>query len=141
MEYKKTREISNTVKNSLKEEYPDINFQIELCSNDSFGVKFLIQGVEKSKAVEINSDNLDYSKKYGFTQNIIGMEFEFANGKGTPSKYKITRFKPSNRKYPIIATSPSGSRYKFDPEVVRKKLGGNNLINRSVNLENLLESL
>jgi hypothetical protein len=115
------------------------------------GLKFDVNSVSfsstslslKITSNETNTDNkaLDLqntilSKRFGFTQNIIGLEFTCSNG-----DFIIEGFKTQNRKYPIIARRKSdGTSYKFHPSNVLKYLGGNKLVNRAKNLDNLLDS-
>lgn len=73
-------------------------------------------------------------RKVGFTQNVIGREFE----KGG-TLYQIVNIKPRNRKYPVIAASRLGQLYKFSVEGVKKSLGGDQLINRNANLDKLIQ--
>jgi hypothetical protein len=73
------------------------------------------------------------SKRYGFTQNIIGMNFNHPS----IGEVTISEFKTNNRKYPIIGKSKSNL-FKFTPDQIKKYLGGDKLINRNKNLEKLL---
>lgn len=135
-------EIVNKLKDSIKE-YKDIQFKFstreELNGN---GFKIEIIAADPGKIKE-HQDRLDIvneriSKSYGFTQNIVGMEFNSSSTRGL-AIHKISSFKPRNTKYPIITTEiSSGKSYKFPIDTVKKKLGGDKLINRSANLEKLL---
>ena len=100
-------------------------------SSSSFSVK--ITGVEKDNP-ENDRVNLILSKRYGFTQNIIGMEFTSPSG-----TFIVDGFKTANRKYPILATRTDGKMYKFHPTQILKYFGGHNVINRNANLRNLLD--
>jgi hypothetical protein len=103
-----------------------------------FKIEIVVDDVKKIKLSE--NSNLRISKSYGFTQNIVGMEFE-STVRGIKKNFKITGFKPQNRKYPIIAfETQSGSGYKFPIEEVKRKLGGDKIINRNANLEKLFEN-
>lgn len=99
-------------------------------TSTSFSTK--ITGVEKDNP-EYDKVNLTLSKKYGFTQNIIGMEFTSPSG-----TFIVDGFKTANRKYPILATRTDGKSYKFHPSQILKYFGGHNIINRNANLKNLL---
>jgi hypothetical protein len=75
----------------------------------------------------------------GFTQNVIGMTYESLG-----TIYEIVDIKTKNRKYPIIVKVISGTKeigkmYKMTTESVKKGLGGDKLINRNANIENLLK--
>jgi len=133
MEDKKIKEIINTIKDSLKS-YPDLKIDISFLKDNACGTKVEISLIELEELKRLEDRNILISKRYGFTQNIIGMEFE---SKGL--KYKVVDFKTNNRKYPVIATQlPSGLSYKFSAQSVKKCLGGDKLINRNCNLEKLL---
>jgi hypothetical protein len=82
---------------------------------------------------ETEKVNLMLSKRYGFTQNVIGMEFVSPSG-----TFIINGFKTANRKYPILATRSDGKPYKFHPSQILKYIGGNSIINRNANLKNLI---
>jgi hypothetical protein len=127
-----TNEIISNLKKTL--EQFNISYNVRLLEEDKFSFRLEINAIDTSKEKEIHKANLNISKRYGFTQNIVGMEFSSPRG-----HYKITGFKTSNRLYPILAEDiTTGSRYKFSVNSVKEKLGGNKLINRNVNLDNLL---
>jgi len=137
-------EIVNKIQDALKGY--DLKVDVNLSKNSEFGFKIDVSGVEIGKLKELNAGshqrharNKRMSLSYGFTQNIIGMEFENSrNGKLTI--HRIVGFKTANRKYPIITTELStGASYKFPIDQVRKKLGGDSQINRKSNLDKLLE--
>lgn len=72
--------------------------------------------------------------RLGFTQNIIGMQFQGTNG-----IYEITDIKTKNRKYPVIAKVLSTGKYfKFSTAHIKKLIGGDKIINRNANLDKLL---
>lgn len=98
---------------------------------NSFSLK--ITGSEKNNP-EADRINLNLSKRYGFSQNIIGMEFTSNTG-----SFCVQSFKTANRKYPILATRTDGKMYKFHPTQILKYFGGHNAINRNANLKNLLD--
>ena len=72
--------------------------------------------------------------RLGFTQNIIGMKFEGPNG-----VYEIIDIQTKNRKYPVIAIAPSGTRYKYSVDHIKKLIGGDKIINRNANLDKLID--
>jgi hypothetical protein len=100
-------------------------------SSSSFSVKII--GVEKDNP-DSHRVNLMLSKRYGFTQNIVGMEFTSPSG-----TFIVDGFKTANRKYPILATKTDGKMYKFHPTQILKYFGGHNVINRNANLKSLLD--
>jgi len=70
----------------------------------------------------------------GFTQNVIGMSFEFRG-----DKYEVSDIKTKNRKYPVIATEVRSKKsYKFSVDTVKRLLGGDSQINRNKNLDKLV---
>lgn len=137
MDIKIIDEIVSKIQDVLKEY--DLKVDVNLSKNSEFGFKIDVSGVEIGKLKELNARNKRMSLSYGFTQNIVGMEFENSrNGKLTI--HRIVGFKTANRKYPIITTELStGASYKFPIDQVRKKLGGDSQINRKSNLDKLLE--
>jgi len=73
-------------------------------------------------------------KRLGFTQNIIGMQFQGTNG-----IYEVVDIKTRNRKYPVIAESKSdGKMYKFSTNHIKYLIGGDKIINRNANLDKLI---
>lgn len=137
MDIKLIDEIVGKIQNALKGY--DIKVDVNLSKNSEFGFKIDVTGVEIGKLKELDNKNKRLSLSYGFTQNIVGMEFEnTTNGKIT--HHRITGFKTSYWKYPIITTSiETGNSYKFGVDQIKKKLGGDNQINRKANLDKLLE--
>jgi len=137
MDIKIIDEIVSKIQDALKGY--DIKVDVSLSKNSEFGFKIDVSGVEIGKLQELNARNKRMSLSYGFTQNIVGMEFENSrNGKLTI--HRIVGFKTANRKYPVITTELStGASYKFPIDQVRKKLGGDSQINRKSNLDKLLE--
>lgn len=137
MDSKLPREILKKLQDSVKE-YPDLKFDFSLKEDIfSFKVEILVGDPTKLKENQerIDRNNERISNGYGFTQNIIGMEFESQGG-----VHKITGFKPRNTRYPIITIEKnSGRGYKFPVDSIKSKLGGDKLINRSANLEKLLK--
>lgn len=126
--------ISEKIKLALSEISKTEGIEISMSgisfTSTSFNVK--ITGVEKDNP-EYEKVNLNLSKKYGFAQNIIGMEFTSPSG-----TFIIDGFKTGNRKYPILATRTDGKTYKFHPSQILKYIGGHNVVNRNANLRNLL---
>ena len=136
MKREEVKEIRDSIIEKLKEIESKHNVKIELGTVKFDSLQFktvLTVSSEKSEHLE-ESENLNdfLSKRYGFTQNIIGMVFDH------PSLGKVTikQFKPRNRKYPILGECAKGL-YKFDTSKVKSLLGGDKMINRRKNLENL----
>lgn len=132
-----------------REKVVSISEKIKLALSEiskSEGVEILMDGVSfnsvsfttKLTVNEPNNPeteriNLMLSKRYGFVQNVIGMEFVSPSG-----TFVINGFKTSNRKYPILATRSDGKSYKFHPSQILKHIGGNSIINRNANLKKLI---
>ena len=135
MKLRKIEEITQRVE-LLMRDYPDFKCNIKL-NTTRLGFNLTISGIDESQSDEIHRENLLLSKRYGFTQNIVGMEFETCvNGKNRT--HKIVGFKTSNRKFPIITDElTSGQSYKFEASVVKTKLGGDSIINRNANIKKL----
>ena len=136
MDKNRVIQISNKIKKALSEISESEGVQISIgpisFSQTSFTTK--ITGVEVGNDL-VDKSNLLMSKRYGFSQNIVGMQFESKFG-----KFIIDGFKPANRKYPVLATRVhDGKQYKFGKDSILKYLGGNNIINRKSNLKNLLD--
>lgn len=138
MDNKTILEIGKKISTFLKQEYPNIHLDIKQLRSE-FGFKMELTGVEKDKLKDLENKNTKLSLSYGFTQNIVGMEFEGIRG-SKRLNHKIVGFKPANHKYPIITVDTnSGSSYKLGPDHVKKQLGGDKLINRKSNLDKLLK--
>jgi hypothetical protein len=130
----KANKIKSKILQFLKkiEEEQDVKFSINRSSFSSTTLNLTIDAREICESSSI--DDLKLSKKYGFSQNVIGMEFSCHRG-----TFIIESFKTRNRKYPIIAVrKEDGAVYKFHPINVLKYLGGEKIINRNANLKDLL---
>lgn len=120
-------------------ELDGLDVKVEILKNDQFGFKLGVDAVKIEKLKDLEKQNERLSKSYGFTQNIVGMEFEFKDRDGRVNTHKITGFKPRNRKYPIITMDITRQlSYKFSVSSVKDKLGGDRMINRFANLEKLV---
>lgn len=136
MNKSKITSISEKIKFALSEisKSEDIEISIGPISYSSSSFTTKITGIEKDNP-EFDKANLMLSKRYGFTQNIVGMEFTSKSG-----TFIIDGFKTANRKYPILATrTTDGAAYKFHPNQILKYFGGHKIINRNANLKNLLD--
>lgn len=124
-------EIVNAIKKISEENGVKIGIKIgdKNLASYTLSLKVLLDGEKVQKSLEI------MSSKIGFTQNIIGMEFEHGN-----NLYRIENIKLRNRKYPIIAVKKSnGVSYKFPPKLVKDLIGGDKIINRNANLDKLIK--
>lgn len=135
MDKNRVIQISDKIRKALLDISESEGVQISIgpisFSQTSFTTK--ITGIEDGN---LDKSNLLMSKRYGFTQNIVGMQFESKFG-----KFIIDGFKPSNRKYPVLATRVSdGKQYKFKKDSILEYLGGNSIINRKSNLKDLLRN-
>lgn len=126
-----------------------------------FKIKQAIANIEKEENVKITFGNISYNSAYytskikvtslddtpevkkvfksecasiGLPQNVIGMKFRKES-----DIFEITEIKLRNRKYPVIAKNTSGKFYKFSVSSVKMYIGGDKIINRNKNLENLLK--
>ena len=61
------------------------------------------------------------------------MKFDGMNG-----IYEIIDIQTRNRKYPVIAKSSDGKKYKYSVDHIKKLIGGDKIINRNKNLDKLL---
>lgn len=135
MDKNRVIQISDKIRKALLDISESEGVQISIgpisFSQTSFTTK--ITGIEDGN---LDKSNLLMPKRYGFTQNIVGMQFESKFG-----KFIIDGFKPSNRKYPVLATRVSdGKQYKFKKDSILEYLGGNSIINRKSNLKDLLRN-
>jgi hypothetical protein len=126
--------LSEKIKSALLkiQEEEGVEFQV---SNISFSTSQMKMSISTKDTVVDDKANLALSKRYGFTQNIIGMEFTCSNG-----VFVVESFMTKNRKYPIIGRRKTdGRQFKFPPSNILKYLGGDSQVNRSANLKNLLD--
>lgn len=138
MELSKINDILKRINDVLDQDSDKIQFDISVVKNDRYGFKFELSGTDITKVDEIENHNLNLSKSYGFTQNIIGMKFEDTTRAGRKASYTIIGFKPANHKYPILANEGTNNlTYKFSPITIKKRLGGDQQINRLANLTKL----
>jgi GTP cyclohydrolase III len=94
--------------------------------------KMSVKTLEKTEAV--GDVYRAICRRLGFTQNIIGMQFNGTNG-----VYEIVDIKTKNRTYPIIAKQVSGLKtYKYSVDQIKRLIGGDKIINRNANLDKLI---
>ena len=115
-----------------KEENVKIEFGSVRYNVAQYSTQMSVKTLEKTESV----DNVFKSlcARLGFTQNIIGMKFESTGG-----LYEIVDIQTKNRKYPIIAVSPKGTRFKYSVAHIKKLIGGDKIINRNANLDKLID--
>lgn len=115
-----------------KEENVSIVFGGIRYNSAEYSTTMKVKTLEKSE--KVTNLNTSVCKRYGFTQNILGMTFEGKNG-----TMKIIDIKTRNRSYPIIAEClQNGKSYKYSATDIKQRLGGDKIINRNVNLTKLL---
>jgi GTP cyclohydrolase III len=136
MNRSKANLISQKIKEALYEVSKSVGVDLQLgnLSFTSTSITARIDGKEVGNP-QVDKQNLLLSKRYGFPQNIVGMDFIHPKW----GKFTILDIKTANRTYPILATRESdGKVYKFSKESILNYLGGNNIINRKANLKKLL---
>lgn len=135
-----TRDKVILVQNKIKEAIAEIekleNVKIEFGSSSfnpqRYTTTMTVSTIERSEKVDSIMERTCGS--VGFTQNVIGMSFDFRG-----DKYEITDIKKQNRKYPVIAIeSRTRKSFKFSVDSTKRALGGDNKINRDKNLEKLI---
>ena len=116
-----------------KSENVKIDFGTISFNPQKYSTSMTVTTLEKSERVESVLERT--CRSIGFTQNVIGMTFDFRG-----DKYEITDIKTKNRKYPVIATEMRTKKgYKFGVETIKKVLGGDAQINRNKNLDKLVD--
>lgn len=133
----KVLEIQKKIKLAIAEIENSENVKIDFGSLSftphRYSTSMTVTTLEKSEKVESIMERT--CKLIGFTQNVIGMTFEFRG-----NKYEVSDIKTKNRKYPVIATElNSGTSYKFGVETIKRALGGDKQINRNKNLDKLVD--
>jgi len=132
----KIRSVQDKIKRAIAQIEKDENVKIDFGSisyNPAFyGAKMTVKTLEKTDSVSKTYESI--CKRFGFTQNIIGMQFTGTNG-----VYEITEIKTRNRTYPVIAKSlSSGKSYKYSVNQIKSLIGGDKIINRNANLDKLV---
>lgn len=132
----KVLQIQNKIKAAIaeieKEENVKIDFGTISFSAQRYQASMSVSTLEKSEKVESVLERT--CRSVGFTQNVIGMTFDFRG-----DKYEITDIKTKNRKYPVIAFEIRTKKsYKFDVNTIKRVLGGDSQINRNKNLDKLV---
>lgn len=115
-----------------KEENVTIVFGGIRYNSAEYTTSMKVKTLEKSE--KVTSLNAAVCKRYGFTQNILGMTFQGKNG-----TMRIIDIKTRNRSYPIIAEClENGRTYKYSASDIKHRLGGDKIINRNANLDKLV---
>ena len=115
-----------------KEENVKIDFGTISYNKAFYTSKMTVKTLEKTEAV--GDVYKAICRRLGFTQNIIGMQFNGTNG-----VYEIVDIKTKNRTYPIIAKQVSGLKtYKYSVDQIKRLIGGDKIINRNANLDKLI---
>ena len=133
----KVLSIQEKIKKAIAEieklENVKIDFGTLTFTPQRYTASMTVTTLEKSERVESIMERT--CRSIGFTQNVIGMTFDFRG-----DKYEITDIKTKNRKYPVIATEIRTKKgYKFSVETIRRALGGDSQINRNKNLDKLVD--
>ncbi len=132
----KVLKIQSKIKEAIEQIEKDENVKIDFgplsFNPQRYSTSMTVSTLEKSEKVESVLERT--CRSIGFTQNVIGMSFDF---KG--DKYEITDIKTKNRKYPVIATEIRTKKsYKFSVDTIKRLLGGDSKINRDKNLDKLV---
>ncbi len=132
----KVLKIQSKIKEAIEQIEKDENVKIDFGSlsfnAQRYSTSMTVSTLDKSEKVESVLERT--CRSIGFTQNVIGMSFDF---KG--DKYEITDIKTKNRKYPVIATEIRTKKsYKFSVDTIKRLLGGDSKINRDKNLDKLV---
>lgn len=132
----KVLQVQNKIKEAIAQIEKDENIKIDFGSlsfnPQRYSTSMTVSTLEKSEKVESVLERT--CRSIGFTQNVIGMSFDFRG-----DKYEITDIKTKNRKYPVIATETRTKKsYKFSVDTIKRLLGGDSKINRDKNLDKLV---
>ncbi len=132
---KKIDIVQSKIKMAIEEITKEENIKIEF-SDFRYNDLFYTSTMKVISTENPNRQNEFYEnlcKNVGFTQNIIGLQFDGKSGRN-----EIINIKTRNRKYPVIVKNlRDGKQYKYTTNDIRKLLGGDSLINRTVNLKKL----
>jgi hypothetical protein len=132
----KIKKIQDKIKAAILQIEAEENVKIDfgtISYNKAFYTsKMTVKTLEKTEAV--GDVYKAICRRLGFTQNIIGMQFNGTNG-----VYEIVDIKTKNRTYPIIAKQVSGIKtYKYSVDQIKRLIGGDKIINRNANLDKLI---
>jgi hypothetical protein len=132
----KILQVQNKIKEAIAQIEKDENVKIDFgtlsFNPQKYSTSMTVSTLEKSERVDSVLERT--CRSIGFTQNVIGMGFDFRG-----DKYEITDIKTKNRKYPVIALETRTKRsYKFSVDTIKGLLGGDSKINRDKNLDKLV---
>ena len=96
----------------------NVSIKFGSCSYNSAFYNTKMTVTTNTKDEKVNSVYTNLSKQYGFTQNIIGMEFST----GSNIKHKVTEFRTRAPKFPIITQASDGKSYKFTVDQAKRYL-------------------
>lgn len=133
---KKIKSIQDKIKLAISEIEKEENVKIEFSSIKFNIAHYVTQMTVKTldRTDKVDSIYKSMCSRLGFTQNIIGMKFDGMNG-----IYEIIDIQTRNRKYPVIAKSSDGKKYKYSVDHIKKLIGGDKIINRNANLDKLIK--
>lgn len=126
------RKIKLAIAQIEKDENVEITFGGSRYNSAYYSNKMTVKTLEKTVKVENVYESI--CKTLGFTQNVIGMTFVSDKGICT-----ITEIKTRNRLYPVIANCSNGKSYKYSVAQIKSRIGGDKIINRNKNLDNLFK--
>ena len=134
---KKIDKVQALLKKAIAEIEKQENITINFSGIRYNSAYYTTQLTVKTNDVDNSKVNDAYEKvckRLGFTQNIIGMQFQGQHG-----ICEIIEIKTRNRKYPVIAKCSNGNQYKYTVDQVKTKIGGDKIINRNANLDKLFK--
>jgi len=110
------RKIKEAIAQIEKDEEVKISFGTSRYTKADYKTTMTVKTTATDEKTVKAVDSVDelMSKRYGFSENIVGKSFTVNSG-----TYKVTGFKTRNRKYPIIAINADGKSYKFVPSQVK----------------------
>jgi len=133
----KIKSVQDKIKAAIAQIEKDEQVKIEFgsCRYNSAYYNTTMKVTTLVKSEKVSDVFESISKRFGFTQNIIGMQFNSKNG-----VYEIIDIKTRSRKYPIIAKSLStGQQFKYSVASMKALIGGDKIINRNANLDKLIK--
>lgn len=113
-----------------KEENVKISFGSCRYNSAFYQTQMKVSTTVKTEQVKDVYENI--CKRLGFTQNIIGMQFN-----GPSGVYEIIDIRTRSPKFPIIARVGS-KQFKYTVAQIKNLIGGDKIINRNANLDKLL---
>jgi hypothetical protein len=133
----KIKSVQDKIKAAIAQIEKDEQVKIEFgsCRYNSAYYNTTMKVTTLVKSEKVSGVFESISKRFGFTQNIIGMQFNGRNG-----IYEIIDIKTRSKKYPIIAKSLStGQQFKYSVASIKTLIGGDKIINRNANLDKLIK--